>query len=112
MEAHPYWNGGRKVDVDGYVKVHAPEEATARGQKDPRVFEHILVMERHLGRRLQPDEIVHHLDHRRRNNAIENLQVMTRSEHTKYHAAIRKERKTAAHMRARFGVGPEVRYSP
>jgi endogenous inhibitor of DNA gyrase (YacG/DUF329 family) len=48
--------------------------------------EHRRVMEKHLGRRLKKSEIVHHKDENRRNNAVSNLQVMTRAEHMRIHA--------------------------
>lgn len=44
------------------------------------------VMEKHLGRRLQGDETVHHLDHDPSNNHMNNLHLFnSNSEHTKYH---------------------------
>ena len=42
-------------------------------------------MESILGRPLRPDEIVHHKDENKKNNAPENLQLMTRAEHFKHH---------------------------
>jgi len=42
-------------------------------------------MERHLGRRLNRDEAVHHIDGNRDNNDIDNLRLMTNSEHAKLH---------------------------
>lgn len=51
-------------------------------------LEHIVLMERHIGRQLMADEVVHHKDHNPSNNAIENLQLMTRSEHSRHHAII------------------------
>ncbi len=42
-------------------------------------------MELHLGRRLTPHEVVHHKDHDRRNNALENLEVMIDGEHSSMH---------------------------
>jgi hypothetical protein len=50
-----------------------------------RVFEHRYVMEQYLGRRLTPYEIVHHKDHNKLNNSIENLVVVTRSAHPNEH---------------------------
>jgi len=47
--------------------------------------EHRIIMEKKLGRKLKKDEIVHHKDGNRMNNDISNLQVMTKSEHTKHH---------------------------
>lgn len=47
--------------------------------------EHIYIMEQHIGRRLTKDEVVHHIDFNRSNNCIENLQLMTRSEHSRLH---------------------------
>lgn len=50
-----------------------------------RVFEHVLVMEKHIGRKLNANEVVHHIDHDRGNNDISNLQLMTKSEHSRLH---------------------------
>ena len=47
---------------------------------------HRVVMENSLGRLLGRDEIVHHKDENKQNNAIENLEVMTVAEHGKHHA--------------------------
>ena len=47
--------------------------------------EHRYIMEKHLGRKLNPNEHVHHKDFSRDNNNIENLMVVTRGEHSKIH---------------------------
>lgn len=47
--------------------------------------EHRRVMETYIGRSLRSDEIVHHIDGDRHNNAIDNLKVMTRAEHGRLH---------------------------
>lgn len=52
---------------------------------------HRLLAEEKLGRKLLPDEEVHHVDHNHFNNRPENLMVLSKSEHSKIHAA-RKER--------------------
>lgn len=65
------------VAPNGYRQVHIA------GQ--PR-YEHICVMEQHLGRKLLPKEVVHHEDHNRSNNAIGNLKVFaSQKEHMQYH---------------------------
>ena len=46
---------------------------------------HRAVAEKSIGRKLVPGEIVHHIDGDKHNNAPENLQVMTQSEHVKLH---------------------------
>jgi hypothetical protein len=46
---------------------------------------HRLVMESILGRKLTDDEVVHHIDGNKQNNAPENLVVLTRSEHARIH---------------------------
>lgn len=42
-------------------------------------------MEQKIGRKLERNEIVHHINGNTRDNRIENLQLMTLSEHTKLH---------------------------
>jgi hypothetical protein len=48
-----------------------------------RVKYHRVVMERHIGRPLHPDEDVHHIDGDKQNNGIENLQLLPHQEHTR-----------------------------
>lgn len=50
------------------------------------IDEHRFVMQNHLGRKLLQNECVHHINGNTRDNRLENLQIMTRSEHTKYHS--------------------------
>lgn len=50
-----------------------------------RIREHILVVETKLGRKLLPDEQVHHKDENKLNNHPDNLEVLTNSEHQKLH---------------------------
>ena len=47
--------------------------------------EHVIVMEEYLGRPLENDEVVHHLDENKQYNAIENLELCLRSTHSRYH---------------------------
>jgi hypothetical protein len=42
-------------------------------------------MEEHLGRKLNSNEIVHHIDGNKANNDISNLQIVTRAEHINIH---------------------------
>lgn len=52
--------------------------------------EHQVIMENLLGRPLESNEVVHHIDGNKANNNSNNLQVMTRGEHIKYHTAQRR----------------------
>jgi hypothetical protein len=52
------------------------------------VAEHVLVAEQTLGRHLERDERVHHVNLRKRDNRPENLVVTNQSEHSRWHATI------------------------
>lgn len=79
----PIWKGGRTHDA-GYVLLRAIGHPRAR-KNGHYVFEHTLVMEKHLGRYLHRSEIIHHKNGIRDDNRIENLELMTRKEHGLYH---------------------------
>ena len=83
------WKGGRRVTAEGYVLVTLDADdlmfGMARSAKNPTVFEHRLVMARHLGRMLEPAEKVHHKNKDKQDNRIENLQLVSDDEHARLH---------------------------
>lgn len=46
---------------------------------------HVVIIEQKIGRKLFSNEVVHHIDGNKHNNDVDNLQLMTRSEHSKLH---------------------------
>lgn len=60
--------------------------------KKGNVKQHRRIMEEHLGRKLTKDEVVHHINGNKSDNRIENLQVMSRGEHSSLHRKQEKEK--------------------
>jgi len=101
-ENNPAWNGGRRVDSDGYILIYQPDHPFTH--KDTWVVpEHRLVVEEWLRKTdqyskylisiqgkedkyLDPQIVVHHINSKKKDNRIENLQIVESSSlHIKMH---------------------------
>jgi hypothetical protein len=80
---HPRFKTGRFLSEDGYWKV------LSRSHPFPRKFhymsEHVKKVEMAMGRRLAPNECVHHRNGNTADNRLANLRLMTKSDHSKLH---------------------------
>jgi len=96
-EDNASFKGYRKISRYGYVLLYTPEHV--RANHAGYVWEHLLIMEKHIHRSLKyfgkqnkNNEVCHHKDRDRQNNSIGNLQLMTLSEHTSLHLKEDKDR--------------------
>lgn len=70
------WNKGKgKFDARGYTVLSATNQR-----------EHRAVMEKHIGRKLKKQEVVHHCDEDKKNNKLDNLNIFRhQSAHLRLH---------------------------
>lgn len=72
---------GVRINTNGYYEY-------TKGKYKGKLV-HVVMMEQFIGRILREDEIVHHKNEIKTDNRIENLEIMTRSEHSSHHATER-----------------------
>lgn len=77
------WKGGRKRTKSGYIYIYKPEHKYATN--DGYVMEHRLVIEQKTGRMVLPHEDVNHINGIKDDNRPENLEVLTRKQHSRKH---------------------------
>ena len=83
--------GHTKKHNRGYVTTYCPCHPIAHS--DGYVMLHTVLMERHIGRYLENDEVVHHINHDRADNRIENLMLMKKKDHMSMHMRERHEQR-------------------
>jgi len=76
-ENHWHWKNGESKTAGGYIVLN-----TYRG----KVYKHRVILENKLGRDLDTNEHIHHIDGDRSNNSIENLELMTKENHLRLEA--------------------------
>ena len=79
-ENHPNWKGG----ISPYIFVYIPNHPFK--DKSGKIKRSRFVMERHLGRYLKPEEVVHHINRDTLDDRIENLKLFNnQSAHISFH---------------------------
>lgn len=75
---NPFWKGGKCKFTLGYIGI--------RQKNGKYLYEHRLIMEKHIGRKLKRFEIIHHTNGVKTDNRIENLMLFNnQAEHRKWH---------------------------
>lgn len=85
---NPNWRGGESKLPDGRVLLYCPDHPHP-GVAGVYVLRYRLIMEKHLGRYLDPDEIVHHKNGDPTDDRIENLEVNFQPQHAEIHSHLR-----------------------
>ena len=68
------WKGGKSKNLAGYIVVNRTKE-----------YEHRIIVEKYLKRKLTSDEQVHHLNGIKDDNRINNLVVVDKKDHARKH---------------------------
>lgn len=83
--------GHTKEHNKGYILAYVPKHPNAH--KDGYVMLHTVLMEQAIGRYLESDEVVHHINHNRTDNRLENLMLMKKKDHMSMHMKERHEKR-------------------
>ena len=83
--------GHKKKRSDGYIAIYFPDHPCSTDEG--YIMEHVLVMECAIGRHLKDDEVVHPINHKKDDNRLCNLKLMTFKEHAGLHMRERWQKK-------------------
>lgn len=118
-ERNPSYIAGRRIDLAGYAVVPLkrgdphPHQRIPPHKKTGFLREHRLIMERHLGRYLEPTEVVDHIDGLTLHNTPENLRLFaSNGEHLAHTiSGVPKQFSSSGHQNigARTDRGREIR---
>lgn len=82
------WRGGRSMHVEGYLKIFVGRDHPL-GDPNGYAYEHLVVWCAAGNPRPGPDQLLHHRNERKDDNRLENLEIVSRSHHSKHHIAAR-----------------------
>ena len=81
---NPNYKYGQKIEK-GYIYIYSPNHPRANKNYVKRAN---LVMEKHLGRYLKPEEVIHHKDGNRLNDKFFNLELLNKRQHLIYESSL------------------------
>ncbi len=88
-ENHPNWKRGFWLDGHGYKIITV---------ENKKFYEHRFLIEKKIGRKLTKNEHVHHINENKLDNRLENLCVLSNSDHGKLHSEIKKKQWSKNHL--------------
>ena len=80
----------KRIIQHGYVMIFDPKHRQA--MKNGYVREHRMIMSDFIGKRIKDDEHVHHKNENKKDNRLQNLELISCAEHTRHHWKGRKRK--------------------
>lgn len=91
---------GPRLSTNGYVMVMVDNKEH---------YQHRLIMEQYLERKLERGEVVHHCNKNIQDNSLENLELMLAGEHAKHHlTSERLKRMNLKGLKTRWNYEPAI----